>query len=89
MILEKVRNREDERIAKSENGWIKYENPMTKLLHTSPYAYSRVVDAVNRVLGKRNNFVEDLVAIRVIYKRVNVHSNSELDNAVKSAIKEN
>ena len=85
-ILEKMNKREDERMAKSESGWVNYEDPMTRLRIASPHAYNRVVDAVRRVFGERDSFIEGFVAIRVIYKKVNVSSNSALDDAVRAVI---
>ena len=85
-ILEKVRARDNRRMAESTSGYIMWERPLVKLLFVAPHAYNRVVEAVFDALGRHDERTEDRVALDVIYHKVDVRSNKALlESAARNA----
>ena len=84
-ILEKVRARENRRMDESTSGYIVYEGPLTQLLFVAPNAHNRVVEATYRALGRRDERIENRVALEVIYGKVDVRSNKALEDAARKA----
>lgn len=84
-ILEKVRAREKRRMAESTSGYVMYEGPLTQLLFVAPNAHNRVVEATYRALGRRDERIENRVALEVIYGKVDVRSNKALEDAARNA----
>ena len=82
-ILEKVRARENRRIVESTSGYITYEEPLWQPLFVAPHTHNRVVEATYRALGRRDDFIENRVALEVIYGKVDVKSNKALEDAAR------